>query len=198
MTDLASQQIVVIGDQSPLAAELSSLVPGTRTAPWADPQGPPEDTSLCLVAPHWATEPDAPEAVLDDLDVAWAWLNPWVPLARERGSGSILYVVSLDGICGTADNVLLAERDSAFLAQARAMAMELGRFGIRSNCLAVGPLQGTAGVDDEQLAKNPMKRVGTWADAARSAAFLLGDASSHVSGQLLVCAGGADVGRIIP
>lgn len=190
-------KIAAIGEHHPLAAALKALLPSAELLPWGDPGG---DTGsfdgLVFMAPPWANEPADPKAVLIDLEVLWAWLHPWTGARRERG-GVLLYVTSLDGICGSADNVLLAERDSAMLAQARAMAMELGKFGIRSNCLALGPL-GKPEDTNDLLSKNQLKRVGTWDEAAKTAAFLLGDASAHVTGQLLVCAGGADIGRIVP
>lgn len=194
--------IFAIGSPHPLAATLKALLPQVETVAWAEPNATPSidigaAEALIFLPPIWSSEPALATAVLDDLDVLWSWLNPWVNATKERKRGALLYVTSLDGICGTADNVLLAERDSAMLAQARAMAMELGKYGIRSNCLALGPLATTAS-NDETLSKNPLKRVGTYNEAAKTAAFLLGDAAVHVTGQLLVCAGGADIGRLVP
>lgn len=194
--------IMAIGNIHPLATALKALLPQVEAVAWAEPSASPNvdigaAEALVFLPPVWASEPTQASAVVDDLEVLWSWLNPWVNATKERKRGALLYVTSLDGICGTADNVLLAERDSAMLAQARAMAMELGKYGIRSNCLALGPLA-TQASNDEALSKNPLKRVGTYDEAAKVAAFLLGEAAAHVTGQLLICAGGADVGRLVP
>lgn len=193
---------MLVGAGHPLVPALvARLGASCQTMAYAPPTSAPRAAALVLLPPPWPQEPADVVAVIDDLDVAYRWLHAWVPYVREQGSGVLLYVLDLDGIYGDEGRPLLAERDSALLAQARAMALELGRMGVRSNALALGPLAVAppAATDPEAppdaRAANPLRRVGTWGEAAEVAAFLLSDAAVHLSGQLLVCAGGADVGR---
>lgn len=198
-------QAILIGAAHPLAEPLSVTLRDGAIVPYAAPSEPPRAEALVLLPDPWQRDPDDVSAVLDDLEVAYRWLHGWVPYVRDHGGGALLYVLDFDGIYGSADRPLLAERDSALLSQARSMALELGRMAVRANVLVLGPLtavrphrnderRGTNAPDDG-LAANPLCRVGTWDEAAAVGAFLLGAAAVHLSGQVLVCAGGADVGR---
>lgn len=79
-----------------------------------------------------------------------------------------------------------------------ALAVELGPFGVRSNCIAPGLIAGTEGADRlvpsgaEDMVEGfiPMQRVGAKDDIANAAVFLFSDAASWVTGQILVVDGG--------
>jgi len=179
---------------------LAERLPDSERFDWKEPATVPDSDQLLFCPDSWNQELSSAAAITDSLFVPYAWLNAWVPLARDRGAGSVLYTASLDGVYGSGEKIYLAARDSALIAQTRSMAMELGRFGIRVNAVVLGPLvEHEYGVDEEvgQRAANPLRRKGTWADAARTAQFLLSDAAAHLTGQVLVCAGGAELGRVL-
>ncbi|MGE0005746.1 MAG: SDR family NAD(P)-dependent oxidoreductase [Parvibaculaceae bacterium] len=86
---------------------------------------------------------------------------------------------------------------AAVSAVSRSLAMQLARDGIRSNCICPGPtltpLQ--ARWDTEELRREvadfvPLKRIGTAADMANAALFLLSDGASFITGIDLVVDGG--------
>jgi 3-oxoacyl-[acyl-carrier protein] reductase len=82
-------------------------------------------------------------------------------------------------------------------------AMELGPAGVRVNAIAPGliatPLTTTLHdvqtIYDEFVANAPLGRSGTTSDVAGAAMFLLSDASSYMTGDLLIVDGGAHTKR---
>lgn len=79
------------------------------------------------------------------------------------------------------------------------IAVELGPFGVRSNCIAPGLINGTEGADrlvpegrDEFVSGfTPVQRIGEKDDIANAVIFLLSPAASWISGQILVVDGGS-------
>lgn len=108
---------------------------------------------------------------------------------KERGRGSILITGSLASERGMAMNVGYVMSKHAMLGLARAAALEGAAHGVRVNCIVPGyidtPLM--ADIPPEQLthlADNvPQGRLGSSAETANVAAFLLSDEASHVTGQ---------------
>ena len=82
----------------------------------------------------------------------------------------------------------------------RNLALEWGRYGIRSNAIVPGPIEGTEGMkrlgpDDpaahEQFTSAiPLSRYGTVDDIGQAAVFLASPLASYVTGALLVVDGG--------
>jgi NAD(P)-dependent dehydrogenase (short-subunit alcohol dehydrogenase family) len=81
------------------------------------------------------------------------------------------------------------------------LAIEWGRYGIRTNSIVPGPIEGTegmkrlAGTDAGQaiVASVPIGRMGTVDDIGQAAAFLASPLASYISGCVLVCDGGANL-----
>ncbi|HEX2267975.1 MAG TPA: SDR family oxidoreductase, partial [Pyrinomonadaceae bacterium] len=77
-------------------------------------------------------------------------------------------------------------------------AVEWGRYGIRVNGIAPGPIEDTEGMQrlvpepvKERLKKNiPLGRFGRIADIEKAAVFLCSDAASYINGTVLVVDGG--------
>ena len=80
----------------------------------------------------------------------------------------------------------------------RNLAVEWGRYGIRVNAIAPGPIEDTEGmkrlvpapVKERLLKKIPVGRFGRIADIEKAAVFLCSDAASFISGVVLVVDGG--------
>lgn len=112
-----------------------------------------------------------------------------LPAMKARGKGAIVITGSLASERGMPMNVGYVMSKHAVLGLARAAALEAAPHGVRVNCLLPGfiatPLLDT--VPAEQLptlaANVPQGRLGTSAETAEIAAFLLSDAASHVTGQ---------------
>ena len=79
-----------------------------------------------------------------------------------------------------------------------ALAVELGPFGVRSNCIAPGLIAGTEGADrlvpqgGEDFVEGfiPIQRVGNKWDIANATVFLFSEAASWVNGQVIAVDGG--------
>jgi peroxisomal 2,4-dienoyl-CoA reductase len=80
----------------------------------------------------------------------------------------------------------------------RNLAVEWGRYGIRVNGIAPGPIEDTEGmkrlvpepVKERLLKKIPLQRFGRIADIEKAAVFLCSDAASFINGVTLVVDGG--------
>jgi 2,4-dienoyl-CoA reductase [(3E)-enoyl-CoA-producing], peroxisomal len=80
----------------------------------------------------------------------------------------------------------------------RNLAVEWGRYGIRSNAIAPGPIADTEGMKrlvpeevKERLRKRiPLGRFGLIRDVEQCAVFLCTDAASFISGAVIVVDGG--------
>ncbi len=122
-----------------------------------------------------------------------------VPLMKERG-GSIIATASLNAYRGHAGQCLYTATKHAVLGIVRAAALDLGRYGIRVNALAPGPIptdalvgrmkararDGGLSVEEARArfdAETALGRMASEDDVAGTALFLASDLSAGVSGQ---------------
>jgi 3-oxoacyl-[acyl-carrier protein] reductase len=115
-------------------------------------------------------------------------------LRRKRGC--ILNIGSLAGIRLIESPVHYAASKAAIKGFTQALAKEMARSNIRVNCLAPGLLEEGVGQSlPEHRLKDYLKhvslhRLGTLAETARCAAFLVSDRNSYMNGETLVLDGG--------
>ena len=85
----------------------------------------------------------------------------------------------------------------------RVLAMEWGPAGVRVNGISPGPIRGTEGMarlsptpeSDRALeARIPLRRMGEVEEVAESAVFLVSDSAKYVTGTILDCDGGSQLG----
>ena len=129
-----------------------------------------------------------------------------VPLMKASG-GAIIAMASVNAVVGHAKQAAYVASKHAVLGIVRAVAMDVGRFGIRVNALCPGPIateallarlarreeQGGA-TAAETLAlygKTALHRMPSLADVVGGALFLASDLSSGVTGQALMVDAGA-------
>ena len=130
------------------------------------------------------------------------------PVMKAQRSGSILSTASVAGLQTGHSPHLYSVAKAAVIHLTRSVALELGEYGIRVNCICPGiiatPLAaGRPNVSDEGLAKmklalgksQPLGRIGDPEDIARAALWLASDESSFVTGHAQVVDGGAFAGR---
>jgi peroxisomal 2,4-dienoyl-CoA reductase len=112
--------------------------------------------------------------------------------------GQILNISATLHYLGTPMQLHVSAAKAGVDALTRNLAVEWGRYGIRVNAIAPGPIEDTEGMKrlvpepiKERLRKGvPLGRFGRIADIERAAVFICSDAASFVNGVVLVVDGG--------
>ncbi|XP_021750811.1 secoisolariciresinol dehydrogenase-like [Chenopodium quinoa] len=111
--------------------------------------------------------------------------------------GSIITTASICSIIGGIGTHAYTSSKHGVLGLTRNTAVELGKYGIRVNCvsphLVPTPLTRKANVDDETISKVNSSLKGAWCrkeDVANAALFLASDASKFITGHNLIVDGG--------
>ncbi len=79
-----------------------------------------------------------------------------------------------------------------------ASAKEMARFRVNVNCIVPGfiktirPSKIQKELTDRLVKEIPAQRIGELADVTEAVAFLAGDSSKYVTGQVLKCTGGVE------
>ena len=129
-----------------------------------------------------------------------------VPCLRAAGGGAIVNTASVAGMWGEPDTVAYNASKGGVIGLTRAMAMDLAPDRIRVNALCPG--YHTTGMPAAYFAAHPrgnemvrrvndlipLRRMGEPGELARVAEFLLSDASSFMTGSVLVSDGGMTAG----
>jgi NAD(P)-dependent dehydrogenase (short-subunit alcohol dehydrogenase family) len=114
----------------------------------------------------------------------------------ERGFGRIVNISSLVGQAGAVGQANYAASKSGLFGFTRSLALEVALKGITVNCVAPGAIETEMlaavpkAVLDKMLEKIPMKRLGSGEDIARAVVFLVEDAASYITGQIISVNGG--------
>ena len=108
--------------------------------------------------------------------------------------GSIVTMASIAGIRVKENRIAYASSKAAVINLTRALALDLGGFGVRVNAVAPGvidtPLQKNPNFRQSINERAPLKRVGTADEIANVVLFLLSDLASYVTGETIVVDGG--------
>jgi peroxisomal 2,4-dienoyl-CoA reductase len=112
--------------------------------------------------------------------------------------GQILNISATLHYLGTPLQLHVSAAKAGVDALTRNLAVEWGRYGIRVNAIAPGPIEDTEGMQrlvpepvKERLKKNiPLGRFGRIADIEKAAVFLCSDAASYINGTVLIVDGG--------
>ena len=167
------------------------------------------DILVCNAAirPHKAlTETSLEEwhRVLDvDLNAAFYLARAAVPSMKERRRGSIIAIGGQSSVTSRANTVAVTVAKTGLLGLVRALAAELGPFGIRANMVMPGfidterryaewypEFRQSAPSSAEELAKIPLRRLGRPEEIADACVFLASDASAYVTGDSIRVMGG--------
>jgi glucose 1-dehydrogenase len=148
-----------------------------------------------LDEPFWDTVMDT------NLKSAFLMTRLCVPHMLERGGGSVVNVSSVHAIATHAGHAAYAASKAGMCGMTRALACELGRKGVRVNCVLPGTTdislysRRNVEVDREGWAPHPsdiqvMGRLGTPDEIAAAICFLAADEASFVNGASLAADGG--------
>ena len=133
-----------------------------------------------------------------NLDASVELLQAALPALVASGHGSAINVSSLLGLRGAPMMSHYGAAKAAIISVTQSVAIEMAAQGVRVNALVPGwietdltnYLREEDSVEVAVLADVPMGRWGTAAEIAEGALFLASDASSFMTGQVLVMDGG--------
>ena len=115
-----------------------------------------------------------------------------MPMVRRKW-GRIINIASVAGVIGNRGQVNYSAAKAGLIGATKALALELASRNITVNAVAPGLIDtemiATAPVE-EILKFIPMKRVGQAQEVADLVAFLAGDKSAYITGQVLSISGG--------
>ena len=116
----------------------------------------------------------------------------------KKTKGSILNISATLHYLGTPYQLHVSAAKAGVDALTRNLSVEWGRYGIRVNAIAPGPIEDTEGmarlvpaeVKEKLRRKIPLGRFGRIKDIEQAAIFLCSDAASFINGVVLVVDGG--------
>jgi 3-oxoacyl-[acyl-carrier protein] reductase len=114
----------------------------------------------------------------------------------KQRSGSIVNIASIIGLIGNPGQANYAASKGAVISFTKTVAKELASRNVRCNAVAPGFIRTkmtdalSEDVQQQMLANIPLNRFGDPEDVANIVAFLAGDASGYVTGQVISTCGG--------
>ena len=119
-----------------------------------------------------------------------------IPLLKVS-KGVIVNIASISGLRASTLRVAYGTSKAAVIHLTKQQAVELGEFGIRSNCVAPGPVRTklAMAVHTKEIIEAyhdaiPLNRYGSEEEIANAIAFLASDKARVITGQLLSADGG--------
>jgi len=132
--------------------------------------------------------------IRSNLDGFYNVLHPvMMPMIRRRAAGRIVCITSVSGVMGNRGQVNYSAAKAGLIGATKALAVELATRNITVNCVAPGLIDTgmLEGVPLEQALKTvPMNRVGQPAEVASVVSFLMSDAASYITRQVIGVNGG--------
>jgi 3-oxoacyl-[acyl-carrier protein] reductase len=121
--------------------------------------------------------------------------NAIVTFLKQK-SGNIVNIASVSGIIGLPRQTNYASSKAGIIGFTRSLAREVAAYGIRVNAVAPGFIETDmlSGLKEELKSKMieniPLARLGKVEDVSRAVKFLLSEAASYITGQVVVVDGG--------
>ncbi|SDG50975.1 3-oxoacyl-[acyl-carrier protein] reductase [Lentzea fradiae] len=139
-------------------------------------------------------------AVLDtNLDGVYHVCRAVVFGMMKRKRGSIVNVSSVSGVHGNPSQTNYSASKAGIIGFTKALAKEVGRYGIRANVVAPGLIETdmTAGVSGQAMARMlgsvPLGRLGTAAEVAHLISYLASRDAGYVTGSVFQIDGGITI-----
>jgi 3-oxoacyl-[acyl-carrier protein] reductase len=140
------------------------------------------------------TEGEWDGVVHTNLDGFYNVLHPCVlPMIQLRKGGRIVALSSVSGITGNRGQTNYSASKAGIIGAAKSLALELAKRKITVNCVAPGLID--TGLVDEEILKYalpmiPLRRMGTAEEVAGLVSFLMSNAASYITRQVISVNGG--------
>ena len=120
------------------------------------------------------------------------------PIFKEQKYGKVINITSINGLRGKFGQTNYSASKAGIIGFTKALAKELGGFGVNVNAVAPGLIETAMLRDSESrdkiidmaLAEIVLKRVGQPEDLANVVAFLASDKARHITGEVVKVDGG--------
>lgn len=115
---------------------------------------------------------------------------------KEKNKGSIVFITSNSALRVTENRCAYCSSKSAILAMSKSLAVDWGKYGIRSNCVLPGMIKTTRWENNENNSKyclanyTPIEDIAEFEDVANAAWYFGSDESRNATGAELVVDGG--------
>ncbi len=129
----------------------------------------------------------------------WLCMQAVIPVMKKSGRGTIVNISSVNALMGFGDLHVYSGVKAGIIGLSRSLAGEVGKFGIRVNCICPGSVVTEAWrpyverdptLLDRLARFYPIGRLGRPEDVANAALFLASEEASFVTGAVLVIDGG--------
>lgn len=140
------------------------------------------------------SEEEWDSVVHTNLDGFYNILQPLVmPMVQARQGGRIVTLSSVAGLAGNRGQVNYSATKAGLIGATKSLALELGKRKITVNCVAPGIIE-TDMIDDtfadEAKKMIPLRRFGQAEEVASLVGYLMSDAASYITRQVISVNGG--------
>ena len=140
------------------------------------------------------TEATWNQMIARNLSAMFLCSQQFLPLLKKSAAGAVINHASIDGVLGNPSLAAYSAGKGGVIPLTHVMAHDLGKYGIRVNCISTGGIRDGAGAarpgDASRIRVTPQRRTGTPEDVAGVALFLACKWSSYVNGANIVVDGG--------
>ncbi|RKP50704.1 3-ketoacyl-ACP reductase FabG2 [Trinickia fusca] len=141
------------------------------------------------------TEEDWDTVVETGLDGFYNVVHPLtMPMVRAKQGGRIVTIASVSGVMGNRGQVNYSAAKAGLIGATKALAVELATRRITVNCVAPGLIETEMLSEmqhlDHALQTVPMGRVGRPEEVSATVSFLMSDAASYITRQVIGVNGG--------